>query len=391
MNKKREKLGKTIVYVNFSPYENAGNILDFLLDNFTNVILFAFNFYRLGEGQKPPRVIVYRNRKSVKEYQLLHVLGNVPKSMLFFFIPFRSFINFLQIFWYLLVLKKRFKRYDIYFTVNAFTAWVGNVLRSFGIVNKTIFWVWDYYPPLHPNKIILLIRWIYWQFDKMGIASDKTVFLSKRLLDLRKDINILPQNADYKVIPIGTNPKKKISAKSFDKQIVVGFLGVVKESQGLDLFFDCAKQINKKFPRLRLEIIGSGPDEEHFKMRAKKAPVPVVFHGFVRTNAEIEHIQSAWHIGIALYAPDESNVSYYTDTSKIKGYLSLGIPVIATNVFSSFEVVEQKAGIIIDYHKKRELVQAIEKILGNYRHHQKQALLLAKKYHYKRIYKEIFA
>jgi len=298
-------------------------------------------------------------------------------------------MNMFQIYWHLWKLNKKYGKFDVYFTVNAFTAWVGNIARHFGLIGKTIFWVWDYYPPYHSNKILLLMRWIYWQFDKATRASNQLIFLNKRLENLRKDINIIPKDINYPIIPIGTDPIKKIKKRNKNK-LIIGFLGVLKKSQGLDLFFNQANKIHEKFPELELQIIGAGPHEDYFRKKAKNCVIPVKFYGFVPDDNNVKKIQLGWDIAIALYIPEESNVSYYTDPSKIKTYLSLSIPVIITDVAFSEEVKAEKAGIVINYFNKNQLITAISKLLSNYEIYQKNSLKLAKKYYYKNLYQKMF-
>lgn len=382
-------MNKTIIYVNFSPYENAGRILDYLLENFENILLFSFNFHKLGKGQEPSKLKIFKKGELKKEYALYQMF--VPRSLGFFFLPLRSFIIFLQILRHTLRLKKDYDNYHIYFTVNAFTAWVGNILKKLGLVEKTIFWVWDYYPPLHEDKIVMFMRWLYWQFDKIGTSSDRVVFLNKRLESLRKDIGILPKKANYPIVSIGTKPIVGIKRSKYQRTVTLGFLGVLKKSQGLDLIFNNARGIHQLFPNLKLQIIGSGPDKAYFKRKAKKNPIPTVFHGFLPTEKQVKKVLSGCDIGLAPFIPEEGNVSYYGDPSKIKVYLSYGLPVITTDVYIfSREIAKEKAGVIIDYYQPEGVIKAISEILGNYEQYQKRAVKLAKKFYYKEIYPEIF-
>src|SRR3989338_5792709 len=388
MNKKL----KSIVYINFRPYENAGKILDYLLENFENVFLFSFNFHKLGKNQEPSKLKIFKKGHFIKEKELYQINLPSPLTLTFLLLPVRSLMIMIQIIWYSIILKKKYKKLDIYFTVNAFTAWIGNILRSLKIVKKTIFWVWDYYPPINTNKIVTLFRWIYWQFDKIGATSNSLIFLNRRLENLRKDIGILSKRAKYPIVEIGTNPISKVESKeNLNRPILFGFIGVVKKSQGLDIFFDTARELKSLLPNSMLEIIGSGPDELYFKRRAKKCPIKTKFYGFLPSENEISRIVSKWDIGIATYIPEESNVSYYGDPSKIKVYLSFGIPVVTTDVYVfSKEVAKSKAGVIIDYCKKSEFISAISIILSAHKQFRERALLLAQKYHYKKIYPKIF-
>ncbi len=380
-----ERLRK-IIYVNYSPYENSGKILDFLLENFEYVFLFSIRFHSLTNKKKPYRLYIFHKGELKKEYYLFNF--SIPKKLVFLFIPLRSIINFIQIIVFLIFLKNKYKKIDLFFSVNAFTAWIGNLGRGLGLVDKTIFWVWDYYPPIHENKIIMLMRYIYWQFDKISSFSDRVVLVNKRLLDLRKDIGIFPENAKYPIVPIGTD-KFDMEFKE-KKQIVFGFIGVLKKSHGFGIIFENSKSLLKKFKVIKYEIIGSGPDEEYFKEKAKKSGIKSKFFGYVE-GSEVRGILSKCSIGIATYIPDESSVSHYGDPGKIKLYLSFGIPVITTNVLEfSKEIEKSKSGIIVDYFNGTEFIGAVDEIMKNYQKYSKNALKLAQKYYYKKIYPEIF-
>lgn len=378
---------KSIIYVNYSPYENSGKILDFLLENFQYVFLFSIGFYKLDNKKKYNTLLIYKDGRLQNEHSLFYL--PFPQKLGFLLLPIRSLINFLQISIYSYWLRRRFGRIYIYFTVNAFTAWIGNVLKGLGLVEKTVFWVWDYYPPIHESKIITIMRWIYWQFDKISINSDRVTFVNQRLLDLRKDIGIIPKNVNYPIIPIGTDKFPNLNLKS-KKSVILGFIGVVKKSMGLDVVFDNSDQIIKNFPDARFKIIGSGPDMEYFKSRAKNSAIPTRFHGYLEGES-FNQVLGKCSIGIAPYLPDPSNVSHYGDAGKVKRYLSLGLPVIITDIFEfSKEIKKSKAGEIIKYDNPKDLITAIGKVMSNYMQYQKNALKLGEKLYYKKIYPEMF-
>jgi glycosyltransferase involved in cell wall biosynthesis len=306
----------------------------------------------------------------------------------FFLLPIRSIIIFAQIVYHTARLKKKFGPFHIFFTVNAFTAWTGLVLKRFRLVNKTIFWVWDYYPPIHKSKMITFMRWMYWLFDRpASIQADKTVFLSNTMYRMRKNMGILPQNGSM-VVGIGTNPIQALKTKKNPLSLI--FIGVIKKSQGLDIVFDSANKLNKIFPNISLTIIGGGPDEEYFRKRAKKTKLDIHFLGYLKSTKKMRDLISDCHIGIAPYIPERGNVSYYGDPSKIKEYLSCGLPVITTNVFDfSSEIAVANAGILIDYNEA-SFINGIKTINNNYRFYQHNANKLGKKYIYSTLYKKIF-
>lgn len=386
--KQHSHLQQSIIYVNFAPYENAGKIFDYILNRFRTVLVFSFNFHHLGINQESSALRIYRNGKLINRYRLFQT----PTSAQFAFLllPIRSLIIFLQLLFHTIRLRTTYGPYDLYFTVNAFTAWSGNLLRDIGIVRKTIFWVWDYYPPVHKSKITVFMRWMYWLFDKpASLQADKTVFLNKRLEDLRKTIGILPQTARYPIVPIGTNPVKHVPRKY--KSLSLVFLGVLKKSQGLDLLFDACGQIERKFPNLTIHIIGGGPDATYFIDRSKQTHLKTIFYGYVPSDRRVNQIISKCHIGLATYVPEESNVSYYSDPSKIKKYISFGLPVITTDVFYfAKEIQKYKAGIVVNYFTHGSIIPALDKITKHYGIYRDGAIKLAKKYQYQKLYGKLF-
>jgi len=378
---------KSIIYVNYSPYENSGKILDYILENFENVFLFSIGFYNLKNKKNYNNFYIYKNGKLQKTYSLFQL--PISSKFVFLLIPIKSTITFFEIMVYSIWLKIKFKKINIYFTVNAFTAWIGNIMKRIGIIEKTIFWVWDYYPPIHENKIVMLMRYIYWQFDKISSHSDQVAFVNHRLLDLRKDMGIYKKDAEFPIVPIGTDKLSSVSKKNI-KNIIFGFIGVLKKNQGVGIVFDNADMLLKEFGSIGYKIVGSGPDEDYFKEKAKRVKISATFYGYLEGES-FNDILIKCTIGIATYIPDASNVSHYGDPGKIKRYLSLGIPVITTDILEiSKEIEESGAGVIIDYYNTNAFAHAVKKIMGKHSEYSKNAYKLSQKYYYKEIYPRMF-
>lgn len=380
------KKNRSIIYVNYSPYENSGKILDFLLENFEYVFLFSLGFHSLKEKQKTHKLFVYHNGK-LKEEQSLFRLPDT-KRLLLFVLPFISLLNFIQIIWKIVRIKNKYGKIDVYFTVNGFTAWIGNMAKKIKLVDKTVFWVWDYYPPQHENKIISLMRRIYRLFDEVSLKSDKLIFINNRILELRRSTELLPKDKKFSIIPIGTDSFS--DTKKSSKEVIIGFIGVIKKSQGLSDVFNNANSIIKTFPNAKFEIIGSGPDDDYFKKIAKNSNLPTTFHGYLEGES-FNDVLKKCTIGVATYLPDSSNVSHFGDPGKVKRYLALGMPVIITDVFEfAKEIEKNKAGVIIKSGKSDEFANALKEIMDNHSMYSSNALNLAKKYYYKKIYPEMF-
>lgn len=378
---------RSIIYVNFAQYENVGRILDYLLDNFSIVLQFSFDHLRLKRGHPSTFLKVYENGKLIKEIKLIRL--SVPEPLRFPSLPLLAILMFLQTVWYTFVFKKTYKKFDYYLTLDAFSAWIGSLLRTIRLVDKTIFWVGDYFPLNYPQWQIRLLRWAYWQFDKPSFKSaNRLIFTNQRLLKLYRRLKVLPQRKTFVVVPIGTKPQTYLHTRP---NCIIGFLGMIKNSMGLELLFDILPNLLKEIPRVKIEIVGSGPEIDYYRKKAKRFTKRVIFYGFIENQDEIHKIVRKWTIGLAPYQPVKSNESYWGDPSKIKVYLSIGVPIITTNVsYMASQISKSKAGIVVDYYKSHQFIDAVKTIIKNKELFQKNAFKLAQKYDYKKLYKRVF-
>ncbi len=378
---------KSVIYVNYSPYENSGHILDYLNEKFDKVFLYSIAFHPLGGKSKLNKITHFEKGKIKKEVYLYYL--PIHPSLVWIMIPIRSIVNALQMFIQVLKIYRTNGKMDCFFTVNAFAEFIGMCFKKVGLVGETVFWVWDYYPINHPNPVVRLMRWMYWQFDKIATHADRVVYLNKRLVDVKTRAGMIPRDMTYLIAPIGTG--KIIPSKKKDlKKIKIGFIGVLKKSQGLDMLVESARFLYENFENLSFEIIGSGPDEEYFKKRVRNSPVKFNFYGLV-SEKNFRNILINCTIGIAPYTPEDSNVSRFGDPGKVKRYLEFNLPTIITNVFEfSKELEKSGAGIIVKYGDKKELTSAIKKIVSDYGGFRENILSLNKKFYYRNIYHVMF-
>lgn len=382
MKRKLARQRKVIMYVNFSPYTNAGHFLQYLTDSFETVIVVTFIFYPLGNMQDHAHVVIYKNGKIQKTLPIFQL--SVPRSLIFFLLPLRSIFFLIQLLYYSARFKQSFGRIHFFLTVNAFTAWCGNVMKLFGLVDNTIYWVWDYYPPIHNHLVISIMRMFYRWFDAWGITyANRVAFLNARI----KERHTIRLEQKGNIVPIGTT-SRHISHRAIHTPLQIMFFGVVKRSQGLDLVFNALEKSPKK--TFDLHIVGSGPDIFLYQEWAKKLKQTIIFHGYIPSEKIIDTILLSGDIGLAPYMPDPSNISYYTDPSKIKRYISVGLPVITTNVCSIAEEIEKtNTGIVIPYTSD-DLITAIYTIKKSYKKYTRGAYSFAKQFNYLSVYPRLF-
>ena len=84
-----------IVYVAYSPYENQGKVLDFILENFRYVFVFSIGHHNIGRDKVTNKLTIYKNKKKIDEVDLYRF--PIPSSLVFLLLPVRSFLNFMQI------------------------------------------------------------------------------------------------------------------------------------------------------------------------------------------------------------------------------------------------------------------------------------------------------
>lgn len=383
------RIGTSVLYINFSPYENAGSILDFLRANFRLVCLFSLNFHKLGSSKEGSSISIYKNGKLMHSKRLYTII--IPHELVFLLLPIRSVIIFSQIIWYAYLFKRQYGSFAYVLSVNAFTTWIANILRTLKVVHSTIFWVWDYYPTVHSNKLIAFMRWIYLFFDMHATQkSDRVVFLNKRLIDIRVQMGMFTKHSRFRIVPIGTHPIDKLLPLT-RRVCRFAFFGVVKHSQGLGVFLDAYPNIRKRLGPVELHVVGSGPQKEYFQDLCRKLHIPATFYGYVNKESIIKSIIMRCHIGLAPYVPGESNVSFYTDPSKIKQYLSLGLPVITTDTCSfAKELKASHAGEVFTFGNEDSFINGVERIYTNHPLYRRRALQLAQTYSYLSLYRGIF-
>lgn len=372
-----------IIYVNFSQYDNTGRILDYLKEHFTYVLHFSYDHLRLKNGRKTNLITLYQKGHAPQRNTLYSL--RTPSSLLFLSLPLVGILMVFQTIKHAIIYKKIIGP-SAFFTVNAFPAIIGIILKFLGVTTFVYYWVWDYFPVKGPNWTLQVIRYTYLLFDMVALRyADKLIFPNVRQRKLRQSLHGIKGN--HTIIPLGSSKPIQYSS---NQKCIIGFLGMLKSSQGLDLILSSADQLFKINPRIQLEIIGSGPEEENIQRIASPLKNIVTFYGFVESQNAINSIIKRWFAGLAPYKPVVGNESYFGDPSKIKVYLSQGVPIITTNVTEYGALAQKhKFGITIAYTEK-ELLKAILTLYKRQRIYRKNALRYSSSLYYKNLYKSLF-
>lgn len=250
----------------------------------------------------------------------------------------------------------------VYIGIDPLNSLWGLILKKTGKVSDLISFTVDYSPKRFENKIL---NDVYHLIDKVTLKfSDQAWVVSSRIFDLRltqgknrNDLFLVPNAPAVKEL-------KKLINKSPDVFNLIT-IGTISKALDFGLIIDAMQILVKKYPKLKLTIIGQGDGMSDLKdsIADKKLTNNVVLAG-LKTHKEVFKILSTQGIGIAIYT-DNAPWSFYSDSMKARDYLALGLPVIISgNIGTAAEIKKSNAGINIKKDKK-DLSEAIEKLITN--------------------------
>lgn len=242
----------------------------------------------------------------------------------------------------------------LYIGVNPLNACVGIILRKLGKVKYVIFYAIDFSPTRSSNA---LIDYIYHSLERIAVRyADLCWNVSPRIEEGREEfLGLQTAKGKQVVLPIGIWEKdivRKIKAKN-DYRLV--FVGHLLEKQGVQEVIRALPAVLKKFPKISLTIIGGGEYEQPLRELVKSLSLEkhIQFMGWQSDQAVIQREIIKSDIAFATYMPsgkDTTNFSYYADPTKIKTYLSCGIPVVMTDVsYNAKELERQGVAVVVPY------------------------------------------
>lgn len=297
----------------------------------------------------------------------LFSLPKINQTFLYFCVlPFNYIISFFQA---LFLLKRRSKnKISVFIGVNYFCTLCGIFLKKMGKTDIVIYRVMDFFP-LPSNGIYRLLNRVFYIIDKYCLDnSDQIWFTTEGHIIGREKYGYFDRsNPKYKwtLIPLGINTKKVVSLPVNDtKSNSLVYCGVISRYHQLDLVFDVIAELKKEYPQIRLNLIGSGPDEEYYKKLAveRKLTQNIIFHGFLEENEHFSSLMANNILGIALYR-DEENFMKYTEPAKVKFYLMYGIPAIISKVPQiAFELDQRNVSFAVD-NDTATIVNIVKKYL----------------------------
>lgn len=258
-------------------------------------------------------------------------------------------------------------------------------LRLFGTIKKQIYYSLDFVQQRFRNPHL---NQIYHFIDKFACKfSDANWVMVKEQVRERKKYRITRFNSTpFMIVPICYDNKKIniLPTEKIDFYNLL-YMGAIRKSMGPQLIIQTMPYLIRRFPRIRLTIIGTGKYLNKLKEIVKKLKLNryVEFTGYIKNFQDMTDLMTHKSIGLAPYLPVQNSFSYNSDPSKIKLYMCCGLPVITTSVATIADLISKThSGIVIDYSEK-SLSDAVAYLLSNkkrYKSYKSAAIKLSKRF-----------
>lgn len=354
----------SIYYVIVDPIKNMGNVREYLIANTKRFV--TFHFFA-GYDPRQSYLCIYTEGKKVLQKPLPsytgrnHVLKLLSNYLLYVFILFR------------------YVRPDTSVLVANPIFCIGH--RFFSIFKKLrfVFWIGDYYPDAAGFMKF---------YNALVLQYNRTLpYVLYESPPIEKIYHQLaPKELYRKLVTLGIRSQLSPKRVRKDRENVLGFIGVIRKQQGLDLMF----QYLKVSHNTRLEVIGDGYWLVYYKRLAASLGIThkVKFFGFVEDK---KPIIANWDFGMALYENKTNNVSKYCEPTKIKDYLEYNLPVVTTRTTYFYTELEAfGAGVAVD-ETSQSIARAVRKIILNRSSFAAGVGKLVKKYEYSTWYAKHFS
>jgi glycosyltransferase involved in cell wall biosynthesis len=325
--------------------------------------------------------------------------GNLVKKQI---LSPRQSLKTVDYFWEIitniLTVKRQKKKIALYVGADCLNAFAGIMLKWFGVVEKVVFYTIDYVPYRFQNR---LMNRIYHWLDRFCVKfADETWNLSSRMAEGREKYYGLKQSVynRQKVVAVGIWPEK-VKVNPFEKinQHQLLFIGHLLKKQGVQYVLQAIPEIFKHIPDFHFLIIGGGEYEPALKNLVDELNIAeqVFFTGWIQDREQLDKMMADSALGIAIYDKYDEfghpNFTYFADPTKLKDYLSVGLPILLSDVpHNAVEIEKKECGKIIDTSPETIAASVIE-IMGDeetLKCYRENALAYIKRFHWSKIFRE---
>lgn len=375
-------LSSRIIIVTHELFYGASHALrDYLNGKKIPHLLFVSHPVR-PENQRSYRQI-FGNGRLLSERQLRRPAGGVWWYIFDFF---------LSIVW---ILREQ-RVYDVYIGVDPLNCLGGVILKRLGVTRRVVFYSIDFTPRRFANRVLNGvyhgIEWICVRFsDERWDVSPRIGFAREAMLGLSG------KRYPARIVPVGVWRQNIVGSSLYDPHRFA-FVGHLLPKQGVGKVIDALPLVRKRVGDATFLVLGGGEEEGRLRRRARKLGVVkhVEFCGWIDDQKRVQELLSRCAFGVALYEPRGSraeNFTYYADPTKIKTYLSCGLPVVLTDVPYNAKDLERSCCATVVPYSKQAIAAALIRWLTDQEELEKarkKAIAVARTFTWERIFDEVF-
>ena len=201
------------------------------------------------------------------------------------------------------------RRHQLYISAGVNLGLLGNLLKRFGVVEKTAYVVMDYWPQRYKSPFLTrMYRWVYsWCVTKADFVVDVAPTIDEARL--RDGIKVDPQRRIFAPHPIDL-PEGSLPPQDKLEADALIWTGALTPECGFELVIDAVELVARKRPAVVVNITSYEPFREDLQKTIKEKGLEKHFRllGYIKEEAEFNEVVSRHRIGLAPYRPDDLSV-----------------------------------------------------------------------------------
>lgn len=223
----------------------------------------------------------------------------------------------------------------LFIGVECVNAICGIILRKLGLVDKVIYYIFDWAPDRYRNSVMntfyILLDKIATYYSDYTWNITYTISVAKEKILHYDRAKMSPQL--YVPYCVDFDYDKILPFEKLDNRLVI-YSGGLLEENGPQILVRAFKIVLEKFPDAKLLIIGGGNIEKELKQFIKDNNLEknIQITGYIADVNEIIRLQSKGVIGVAPYPIIRGSRKPYGDVIKIRMYFACGLVTVTTPV-----------------------------------------------------------
>ena len=145
--------------------------------------------------------------------------------------------------------------------------------------------------------------------------------------------------------------------------LTIGYIGLVRSFCGLGRLVE----LLESHPEVRLDVVGeAGVEAMREDCRRRGVEGRVTFYGFLPIE-EVVDVAANWFCGAMLFDVTGDNYAQYGEPGKARSYLSLGLPVLMTDISHlAGEIRKFHAGVVLPTNDVAQIEAGVNALKGDY-------------------------